>query len=87
MFYPRYNTYVKFNSKADVSEYLWGNRKRSNDLDWYLARIENKPPLLFKKTLTFFHLSEIPKDINIITAAQYNNLIGSTRYLHKEDFI
>ena len=21
---PRYNTYVKFNSKADVSEYLWG---------------------------------------------------------------
>ena len=51
---PRYNIYVKFNSKAEVSEFLWGNRKGAEALDRYLARFENKAPLLYKKTLTFY---------------------------------
>lgn len=46
MFDIRYNIYVLFNSKAEVSEYLWGNRKRSNDLGRYLAQLESKPPVL-----------------------------------------
>jgi hypothetical protein len=85
MFDLRYNTYVLFNSKAEVSEYLWGNRKRSKDLSRYLARLEGKSPALFKNTLTFYLLSEVPKDINIISAAQYYNLIGNNRYIHKEN--
>ena len=47
------NTYVKFNSKADVSEYLWGNRKGAAALDRYLARFDNKAPVLYKKNFNF----------------------------------
>jgi len=84
IFDSRYNTYVKFDSKADLSEYLWGDWKRTSDLSRYLARFENKSPVLFKKTLRFYQLSELTNDINVINVDQYYNLIGSNRYIHKE---
>ena len=94
---PRYNIYVKFNSKAEVSEFLWGNRKGAAALYRYLARFENKAPVLFKKTLTFYLLNDEPKGI-IPTAASaarlpesgsqtdtqiYFSLINNNRYIHK----
>lgn len=37
--------------------------KRAAALDRSLSRFENKAPVLFKKTLTFDHLHDVPKDI------------------------
>jgi hypothetical protein len=83
MHYPRYNTYVKFNSKADVSEFLRGHRKGAAALDRYLARFENKAPVLYNKTLTFYHLNDVPKGIIPLNTQEYYSLIENNRYIHK----
>lgn len=83
MHYPRYNTYVKFNSKADVSEFLRGHRKGAAALDRYLARFENKAQVLYNKTLTFYHLNDVPKGIIHLNTQEYYSLIENNRYIHK----
>jgi hypothetical protein len=83
MYDPRYNTYVLFKSKAEVSEFIWGNRKFSGALERYLSRVENKSPFLFKKKRTFYFLFGLPKDITPINKEQYFSLIGNNRYVHK----
>lgn len=80
---PRYKIYVKFNSKAEVSEFLWGNRKGAAALDRYLARFENKAPVLYKKTLTFYYLNLAPKGIIPVNTQEYFSLIKNKRYIHK----
>lgn len=57
-------------------------------LDRYLARLPSsslmhKRPVLFKKTLTFYHLHDVPKDIIPLNTQEYYSLIGNNRYIHK----
>jgi len=83
MYDPRYSIYVRFETKSEVSLFIWGERNLSQALDRYLARLEEKPIVLFKNTLAFYYPSNLPKGAVPITAAQYYNTIGAQRYIHQ----
>lgn len=64
----RYKIHVQFESKAEVSEFLWGHRSGAGSLSRYLYRntlkatSESKDSVLYKKTLKFYYLNNLPKE-------------------------
>lgn len=83
MFDSIINCFVLFASKAQVSNFLWGAKNRSQALNRYLLHVEGKPPLAFKGVLLFYYLDHLPVGAIPISMDKYYKLINADRYTHK----
>lgn len=81
---PRYNVYVLFKTKANLSEYFLGHRKGYNNFRRYTelnGEAEAHNVLgKYKNLFTFYLLSNLPKNIIFINESEYYELIGTNRF-------
>ena len=84
LFDPRYNIYVLFKTKANLSEYFLGHRKGYNSFSRYLETSEGKPIGKYKNLFTLYTLSNLPANVSTITETEYYDLIGTNRLILDE---